>query len=236
MNDYDSYTSWKNWNTAKDVPSWLAKYFDREIGSVLSKDCAKVLEIGFGNGEFLDWTRNKGIQVSGVEIIPELVEKANSKGHDTYLGFLQDVIAKNEKFRTHRFDLIVAFDVFEHLDIPSLKKLLACMSEILSENGVIVARFPNGNSPWSLLFQNGDYTHQTWLTKSKLEQVCIDMTLTLVSYRNAARVPGDSRGRYFKWMVFLIRDLIEILVGNLYFSKRIPLDPNAIAVFRNAAK
>src|SRR5688572_23382443 len=40
---------------------------------------ASVLELGFGNGEFLDWCRMARHRVCGVELIPELVERARAK-------------------------------------------------------------------------------------------------------------------------------------------------------------
>lgn len=64
----------------------------------------------------------------------------------------------------------------------------------------------------------------------KLKHLCIGTRLKLKRYDNAVRVAGKPSAARLKWVIFRMRDLIELIVGALYYNKRRPLDPVATAV------
>jgi predicted TPR repeat methyltransferase len=184
------------------------------------------LEIGFGAGRFLDWARRRGYSVTGVEIIEELVDRARAAGHNVFQGTPQTVIDPGSQ----QFDLIVAFDVFKHLSVEELIDLLSFSRSILSSSGRILARFPNGGSPFGVFWQNSDVTHATTISGEGIRQLALVAGMQVLSVANAARPMAGRRSRILKRGAYLLRDIIEWTIGYLYLGYRAPLDPNLTVV------
>jgi SAM-dependent methyltransferase len=217
---YQSYVAFKSW-PADDANSSDETYEVELFRGGVSPP-ARILEIGFGAGRFLDWARRRGYSVTGVEVIGELVDRARAAGHAVFQGTPQTVIDP----MTQKFELIVAFDVFEHLSVEELVNLLKFLRTILCAKGRILARFPNGGSPFGVCWQNSDITHVTTLSAERIRQLALVAELRVLSVTNAARPMAGSRNRMLKRGAYLARDLIEWTVGNLYLGYRVPLDPN----------
>ena len=228
--DYKTYKEWKEWGTEHYLESWLARYFSKEFSRIHLAEFGSVLEIGFGHGKFLEWAKIREIAAVGLEIIPELVEFASEQGFEVYNWNIVEGNEDQSPIKGRKFDCIVAFDVLEHLTIEHAQCALNRISKLLSPKGKVILRFPNGESPFHLPLQNGDYTHKITITKSKLEHLCIGTGLQIESYRNSARVANNPLTAPLKWMFFGIRDLVEIFIGYVYYSRRMPLDPAATAV------
>jgi len=58
--------------------------------------------------------------------------------------------------------------VFEHLLENDLYLLFADINRLLCTGGCLVARFPNGDSPFGLEEQNGGFTHLTATVVSEI--------------------------------------------------------------------
>lgn len=221
---YSSYVTFKAWEDAVEIPD---DSFDVEVARTGIEPPAAILEIGFGRGRFLLWARKHGYAVTGVDLIPELVDRASESGFAVFCGRPEDV----PQLRSRKFDLIVAFDVFEHLSRDELVGLLRFLRQILEPSGKILARFPNGGSPFGLVYQHGDATHRTALGAAAVAQVAIAAGLTVLWVGNAARSMASGRHHWLaKRCAYLARDAIETIVGNLYFQGRVPLDPNLTVV------
>ena len=207
--------------------------FEIEMSRAGIRAGARVLELGYGHGHFLGWATAKGCRVIGTEINPALHKVALSAGYDVYLGTLEDIDFPAGTV----FDAIVAFDVFEHLTIPELKATLSLLHDLLAEDGVVFARFPNGGSPLGLAFMAGDITHKTALNGSAMDQLGALTGFELVRCENAARTVSGRRSRLLKRLAFKICDMIEIMVAFLYFrGRRMPLDGDLACVLRRVAK
>lgn len=97
-----------------------------KIKTLLSPNL-KVLDVGCGSGNFLDFAKGYGCKTYGIEYSRSSLDILNQRGH---LGF-SSLEAVSETF-----DLVTAFDVIEHLyDIPLFLK--QCQSK-LTPNGYIV--------------------------------------------------------------------------------------------------
>ncbi len=163
----NDYLEWKKWEEAKfgtPTKSQLA-YYNSEIKRTRLKlpTGARVLEIGFGNGSFLGYARFKEWKVSGIEINEVLVTKAREAGYDV---FNNELTLKN--FEVNTFDLVIAFDVLEHIPQDKLREFILDVKAILKPDCCFLARFPNGDSPFGLRYQNGDVTHLTALGSGKV--------------------------------------------------------------------
>ncbi len=186
-----------------------------------------ILEIGFGNGAFMGWAKSVNHQIIGVEENFILVEYAEKKGFVTYSNL--NLVEKN-----YKFDLIVGFDVLEHIDAADLTDFLLALKSKLSKKGRMIFRFPNTESPLGLVYQNGDITHKNFLGVSKISQLCKIIDLEIVC--SGARLPWYERkirSRITALLATMIRSILEFLVGHIYVGKRISLEPNELVILRH---
>ncbi|MEO8459427.1 MAG: class I SAM-dependent methyltransferase [Dokdonella sp.] len=225
---YAGYNEWKHWSGPFECSQKLARNLAAEFKQIPLRD-KHVLEIGFGNGGFLAWAKEQGAQVSGIEINPELVQRGVAQGYAVRMADLEQLANAGE-----RYDVIVALDVFEHWSTEQLIANLRHIAQMLSDGGIVLARFPNGHSPFGRIYQHGDFTHQSVLSIYKIRHLAVLTGLEIVRVSNAKRVPSKSgivRAIRHGWRA-LRRARIEILLGKLYGTPRLPLDPNLVVVMR----
>ena len=126
---YSGYEEWKGWTEDGILPEiphpTNQDYFTRELERAKIPPRSKILEIGFGNGEFLQWAELSGYHVSGIEINEKLYQMGKERGFRVFLGTVADDLEKLES----DFDAVVAFDVLEHLPKEVLTDYFECVSE-----------------------------------------------------------------------------------------------------------
>ena len=126
-----------DWRSAEATHSFALQLaaFEKLLGGR-----KKVLDIGCGNGAFLDLARQIGWEIAGVDII--LSPDARFLDCPVWEGRLQDI-----DFGADRFDLIRLNHVLEHTQNP-LKELEICR-ELLEPGGILFISVPNiaGLSP-----------------------------------------------------------------------------------------
>lgn len=180
------YRDWKGWDsqTFGVVDSATSAYFAEELrrsGFDSVRDL-NVCEIGFGNGVFAGWVRQRGAKYRGTEVIPELIADGVSAGFAVFDATtpLASIVGDDS------FDLVVAFDVFEHLAHPDLKRLLESLQLVLRRGGRVVARVPSGDSPFARAIQHGDLTHRLVLGSSAVRQLARETGFEVASVREPA--------------------------------------------------
>lgn len=211
-NHQENYISWKNWdqNSFGIVNSGARFYFDQFFAKYkLLNPNINILEVGFGNGELLGYLSADRYHLHGVEINSSLTNRAIAKGFDAFTGLVWDIAALDKK----KFDLIIAIDVVEHMDRHQLDGFFAWASTHLSEQGNLVLRFPEGASPFSLPYQNGDFTHVSALTKNKLISLASKNNLRITVYDNEYLRSDTlcSRGLVGKMALLLLQAYAKIL-------------------------
>ncbi len=106
-------------------------YFKKYIQSKNIKK-AKILEIGCGNGFFLQELKDNGIKdVYGIEPGAESVKKANAKIKN---NIKVDILRKG-LFAKESFDIIFCFHTLDH--IPNPNKFLEIIHALLKKNGKV---------------------------------------------------------------------------------------------------
>jgi len=229
---YTAYETWKGWMDNSDAGDFSNYYFSNELKRAIILPSARLLEIGFGSGEFMDWASANGYDVSGVEINKEMIDKAESNGHRVYFGAIDDV---SDEIDT-QFDAVIAFDVFEHLKKESIIKNLVLINQMMVVGGRILLRFPNGQSPFGRCYQYGDLTHETVLTSSSIEQAGFMAGFSLIGCYNPIRKQTGRKPMLVRKVAYLVRDILEIFIGHLYYRTRIPLDPNLVCVLEKTGE
>ena len=97
---------------------------------------ARVLEIGAGHGGFLALLAAAGFDSIGIELSPWVVDYATRTSNVRMLrGPLED-----QPFEPGTFDLIVAFDVLEHL--PDPLGTIALCAKLLQPDGLLILQTP----------------------------------------------------------------------------------------------
>lgn len=228
---YESYSAWKGWHGDFAVSQRDARHFEAEFRD-LPLAGRRVLEIGFGNGSFLAWARTQGAEVEGLEINPEMLAAAVQHGFAARNASLTELAAAGE-----RYDVIVAFDVLEHWDAEELDANFHAIATLLRPGGRLLARFPNGHSPFGRVYQYGDFTHKSVLSAYKIEYLALRAGLEVLRISDAVQVsskPGALRALRHRWMAWQ-RRRIERRIARLYGIRRLPLGPNLVVVLGKPA-
>ncbi len=104
----------------------------------------RLLELGAGDGGFLDLAREQGLRTTGLEISREAARAASERGHFMRVGSAEAPLPGEE-----RYDWIVAWDLLEHL--PSPRKCLAMAYEALAPHGTLLIATPRMGSVFDRL-------------------------------------------------------------------------------------
>ncbi len=163
---YEGYETWKGWQADFSYDDAEASIFAAELRGVRLTG-ATVLELGFGSGHPLAWLRDQWAEVIGTEINERLLEAGRQAGFTVHGADLADLVARYEG----RLDWVVAFDIFEHFEISELTDVLSTAKRLLKPDGRIIARFPNGLSPFGRFYQYGDVRHKSVLSIPILQQL-----------------------------------------------------------------
>ena len=215
------YTDWKRWpaDNFGRYSKGEARYFSWLLARWHPAPIQLALEMGFGNGNFLGFARARGITVIGLESQPELRRRAQIASFEAH-GAITDLAPE------HRFDLIAAFDVFEHIPQDDCIALLRDMAERLSPGGILLLRVPNGESPFGRIFQHGDLTHVTTLGLSKFKQIA---SLTGLELLGHGELPWYLNARNPKRLLRAgLRRLIERTLAFAYLWDPDALGPNLV--------
>jgi SAM-dependent methyltransferase len=231
-----SYVEWKNWEVSQFGGLRKAErtYFDAEIkkAGIDADKKIQVLEIGFGNGGFLTYAKNKRWDIIGTEINQDLVEAARRNDFDAICT--EDL----STFADDTFDLVVAFDVLEHIRQDKLLSFLREINRILKDNGTFLARFPNGDSPFGLLNQNGDMTHITCIGSGKARYLANELGARLVFIGGEAQplIAGTLRRTLHALFSVPIKKIIDLFVSLVFFqgAKVAFCSLNLVMIFRTS--
>lgn len=117
----------------------LRQRFDMRVRKLSARECGRVLDIGCGSGEWLQYMQNFGVEVQGLEVDPRAANVARSRGLPVHIGPLE-----NAGFSKHAFDTVTLSHVIEHVASP--QDLLQQCNRILRPGGLLVVTTPNSSS------------------------------------------------------------------------------------------
>lgn len=115
---------------------------------------ARVLDIGCGAGEFLNFLRNNHVPAMGIDLDAHEVERANERG-------LTAVHAEAVEYLTHcneKFAAISLFQVIEHVPPALIRPLIEACAGALAPGGALLIETINMRNPNAV---NGFYTDPT---------------------------------------------------------------------------
>ncbi|OAL77851.1 hypothetical protein AY606_10395 [Acinetobacter sp. SFB] len=214
-NIYDGYLEWKNWGESFGlIDDCTRRYYDLELKKIegnLKGQNIRVLEIGFGNGSFLTYALERGWSVYGIEVNDDLITIANKKGFQvcSTMDYLEDNV----------FDLIVAFDVLEHITSNELIEFTVKIKSKLKNGGFFVARFPNGDSPIGMKNQNGDLTHLNCIGSNKIIQLSkyCDFKLLFIKGQSEIFIYKSIKKTFYTIALYPIKLFINLIMKVFFF-------------------
>ena len=223
---YEGYAEAKGWTGQESAAQF--PFFDH-LAALAGMKPGRLLEVGFGEGCLLDWAKARGYAATGNDILPSMVEAARNRGLDVRLGEL-----KAGDFPDHSFDWIIAMDVLEHLTTNQIIGHLTLFRALLKRGGRVVARFPNGASPFFGVHHYGDVTHVTHLSPESLGQLAAHAGMVVSRELRLRPYPPGIGAKAKRWLSYRARDAIELLAATAYYGRRLTLDPDATVVLEPA--
>jgi 2-polyprenyl-3-methyl-5-hydroxy-6-metoxy-1,4-benzoquinol methylase len=138
---YNSNISGQGYDEYLEISdNWIKTFFLRLKQIAPYKSSGKVLDIGCGPGYFLTAAQKLGFDVYGLDPSDYIVTQAQKTwGDRIQLGLIESA-----EYPPESFDLVVAFDTFEHIYDP--KKFLVAIHRVLKPGGVLAITTPDPTS------------------------------------------------------------------------------------------
>ena len=132
---------------------WLMRLFRRaRVRRFASRRPGRALDVGCGDGSFLEGLAQRGWEVFGTELSASIAATAKQRLGDRVLVEKMEATAYPEA----SFDLITFWHVLEHVDNP--RKALAEARRLIKSNGTVLIAVPNIRSLQAQLFKQ-DWLH-----------------------------------------------------------------------------
>ena len=215
---YESYAeSFKN-NTGRfdhaAADNWAPclKYYLRHWLPV-AKD-VPIIDLGCGEGRIIYLLQKMGYtNVEGVDISESQLKIARQVSDRV----VKEDIIKYLKETSDKYDLIVSFDVIEHLQKSEALEFLDLCKARLNDHGRLILQTPNASSPFFGDVRYGDFTHELGFTPRLLSQLLKRAGFDDAEVRETGPVPKGyslaSSVRYIFWkfirMLYCILETVE---------------------------
>lgn len=195
-----------------------------------------VLEIGCGNGYFLEKLKEKKGQAIGLDLNPDAVEYGKQHG----LAILNEAIALHAQKQAGVYDVVCAFQLFEHVNEVGtfLKESVAC----LKKGGILAIGVPNNDC---YIFKEDPYHtlnvpphHMLLWNPASLSYVVELFDLELIEVAVQPSVPINKSVAYLLWLKKqvgsnAVADFLHLTTR--FFVKRLPVfseGPTVVAIYR----
>jgi len=165
------------------------------VGSLNRK--ARCLDLGCGHGNILHALRTLGFQqVEGVDLSAEQIEIARKEFPQVEHMSLTE---KLQSAPLAAYDLIILFDVIEHLTKSEILDLFEMLVSHLAQNGIVIVHCPNGDSPFVGPVRYGDFTHETVLTPASARNLCVLFGLVNFEAMEEYNTSDSIKGKVRQW-------------------------------------
>jgi 2-polyprenyl-3-methyl-5-hydroxy-6-metoxy-1,4-benzoquinol methylase len=129
----------------------------------------KILDIGCGCGIFEKFVGEKAKEIVAVDLCEEDLENARSEVKLKNVKFEKCSALDLQKFKENYFDIVVMFDVIEHIPKNTEEKALGEIKRVLNKNGKLLISTPANN--FSNFFDPAWYFGHRHYSKSKMQNI-----------------------------------------------------------------
>ncbi|HPG40618.1 MAG TPA: class I SAM-dependent methyltransferase [bacterium] len=165
-----------------------------EAKTVLDAAC------GLGFGSYL--LAHKAAQVTGVEIVAQVIDYARSNYKKDNMQFIH-ADATSLDFADHSFDLVVSLETFEHIPRDKAGKFLNELQRVLKPGGILVLSTPN-HDVYSKISQTPDHVNE--LNVDELESLLTQYFADCQPYYQRKGVL-QTTGKYY---AFVSKDRLKL--------------------------
>lgn len=138
---YNSNISGQGYDEYMEIGDNWVKTFTKRLKQIAPyKSAGRALDIGCGPGYFLTAAQKLGFDVHGLDPSDYIVEM----GQKTWGDRMRLGLIESADYPSESFDLVVAFDTFEHIYDP--KKFLSAIHRVLKPGGVLAITTPDPTS------------------------------------------------------------------------------------------
>lgn len=185
-----------------------------ELTNMGLQDLPRVLDVGFGHGEFLVEAYDSGCKrVCGVEIAQAAIDHVNQ-----HVGVRSDIHIETYyadsshdrfPFEDDSFDFAACTETIEHLSNPY--NMVSEVKRVLRHGGIFLLAFPMPED--NLGYGGGDHAH---VYPGFLEQASFERFMMQLYFRQLGRKPNGSSA----WYAFEnykgdgMVDIFEVIAGN----------------------
>lgn len=188
----------------------IRRYFPASRGAV-------ILDLGCGHGALVYFAREAGYDnARGVDRSPQQVEAARRLGiAGVRQGDLVDTL-KSQADGSH--DIVITFDVIEHLTKNELMALTDEVLRVLRTEGKWIIHAPNAESPMFGRIRYGDLTHEQAFTRTSLSQLLLSSGFSHVVCEEDAPRPHGVKS-FVRWLLWrgiraVLRVYLAVEVGS----------------------
>lgn len=136
FSDYSYFSSYSD--------SWLShcrRYADLMVSKGIVDTNSSVVEIASNDGYLLQFFKEKGISVLGVEPAKNVAVTAEQKGIHTVTEFFGTALGKKIAEKYGKADLLIGNNVLAH--VPDINDFVEGLKQLLAPTGTITIEFPH---------------------------------------------------------------------------------------------
>ncbi len=181
----------------------------------------KVLEIGCGSGYGADYLAKSASSVTGVDISPGGIADCREKYSKENLDFMEADGLKLP-FESGSFDVVVSFQVIEHIAPRNVINYLSEIERVLNSEGVYLVATPNSrmrllpfqkpsNPEHHKEYQDEELNKllSSVFNEVKVSGLCVSDKLQTIGYGRVKRSPW--KGYHSPWQAYILLPIYRIL-------------------------
>lgn len=193
----------------------------------------KILDIGCGRGYLLMALQSMGYtNIAGIDIDEGQIEGCKK---NNVPGILVENSDEYLKEHENEYDVVILFDVLEHIPTDDTVHFLKHIRSSLKTGGILFCKVPNANNLVSSRWQYNDWTHKTSFTEYSL-----DFVLYHAGFDNneISDEPHIIQKKFISFLYFLCKKIYHFFLRAIYILEfgsdgiRMPLNLNIISISR----
>ena len=147
---------------------------------------SRIIDLACGEGHILHMLHRMGyVNVEGVDISDSQLRIARQISDRAVKADVLEYL----KITNSKYDLILSFDLIEHLQKDEVLEFIDLCKVRLNVNGRLVLQTPNATSPFFGDVRYGDITHELGFTPNILSQLLRRSGFTFIESRETGPVP-----------------------------------------------